>query len=142
MTDQLTKREWKELIRESVVPILPDQSLRAHLLAFRLFFKWGIVSFLCGKKRALLTALDPVCRFLPINKDEERLAAEQLTDFAEAWSDCLFFFLPLTEKDRIFADRYASSLTCRMIVSTPQALLSQAPSAPCPLPLNQERYTS
>ncbi len=131
MTQKLTRRERRELLRESVVPILLDQTLRAHLLAWRLFLKWGVTSFLCGAKSNPLTTLDPVCRFLQTDRGEGRLAAEQLTDFAENFGDCLFLLIPMTEANRAFAEAYASVLESRMILAEPQTVFEHAPFENC-----------
>ncbi len=131
MTGKLTKRERRELIGESVVPILLGQTLRAHFFAWRLYLRWGAVSFLCGSQKNVFTSLDPVCRFLRTDRQAERLAAEQLTDFADAYGDCLFLLIPLTSADRAFVSDYASQLESRMIVAEPRTLLEHAPFDNC-----------
>lgn len=131
MTEKLTRRERRELMRESIVPVLLDQSKNAHLMAWRLFLKWGVTSFLCGTKKSPMTSLDPVCRFLQTDRRVDRLAAEQLTDFAETGSDCLFLLIPLTGADRAFAKEYASTLESRMIVADPDTLFERAPFERC-----------
>ena len=131
MTEKLTRRERRDLMRESIVPVLLDQSKAAHLLAWRLFWRWGVTSFLCGEKKSPLTSLDPVCHFLRTDRGEARLAAEQLTDFTESARDCLFLLVPLTEADRAFAAAYAPALESRMIVADPQSIFRHAPFEHC-----------
>lgn len=131
MTEKLTKGEIRELMRERMVPILLDQSAKAHTIAARLFLKYGVISFLCGKKQALATRLNPFCRFHRLDRNDDRLAAEQLTDFSEEFDDCLFFLLPLSEKDRAFVSAFAQLLESRLILANPKSLLAEAPFARC-----------
>ena len=129
MTENLTKEQIRDELRERMVPILLSHSPKAHLVAWRLFGKYGVVSFLCGTKKSFWLRLDPVCRFLRLNRRENRLAAEQLADFVEAFGDCLFFLLPITAADNSFLSEYAPFLESRLIVTDAKALLSEIPFA-------------
>ena len=131
MTETLTKSERRELLRERVVPLLLGISPRAHLLAIRLFLDCGVISFLCDERKRPLTEWNPTCRFLPWNRSEPRLAAEQLADFAESYSDCLFLVIPLRHEDQAFVAEYAPLLESRMIVANPKTLFSESPFAIC-----------
>ena len=131
MVDKRSGAEMRDIMKERMVPILSDQSLRSHILAWRLFFKYGVTSFLCGSDHFLSTSLDPVCRFLRLNRSEDRLAAEQLADFVESYEDCLFFLIPMNEEDRRLTTTYSALLESRLIVSDPWSLLSGTPFANC-----------
>ena len=129
MAEQLTKGEIRELMREQLIPILPDQSVRAHLLACRLFLKYGVISFLCGNRQTIPTRLDPFCRFLRLDREDERLCAEQLADLTEKHDDRLFLLFALSEKDRAFASAYAPLLESRLILADPRSFPAEVPFA-------------
>ena len=131
MTDKLTRDELRKTMRECAVPIFPNQSAKARLIAARLFLKYGIVSFLCGERQAITTRLTPFCRFHRLDLTNERLASEQLADFVDESEDCLFFLLPLTERDRLFVTAHAPLLESRLIITDAKSLLGRTPFACC-----------
>ena len=127
MAEEVTRQEWRELMEETIVPIFPRQTLRAHLLALRLYLKWGVISFLCGTKKSIFTALDPTCRFLQTDSHDGRLMSEELADFAESYGDCLFLLVCLTEEDRALVAAHISHLESRMILTDSRSLFRNAP---------------
>ena len=94
MTEPMTTEESIEAIRDTVVPVIADHQPGAHLLALRLYWKFGIRSFVCGQKRNFWDLLNPTAKFLRLSDfGDRRLAAEQLNDLADGYEDCLFFLI-------------------------------------------------
>ena len=76
----------KELLRESVLPVILQNGLSAHRLSMRIFRRYKIVSLLCGNRKSLLDTLDLSCGFMRLFRtSDERIAAEQLCDLADEY---------------------------------------------------------
>ena len=118
----------KELLRESVLPVILQNGLSAHRLSMRIFRRYKIVSLLCGNRKSLLDTLDLSCGFMRLFRtSDERIAAEQLCDLADEYRDCTFVLIPLSKRDRAFTDRYSEQLESRFIISAPDGLFSRPP---------------
>ncbi len=124
----MTRKETKELLLQNVVPIFIGNNARAHRLAGQLFYQYGIVSILCGKRKNLLDLLDPSCVFVKLlEKDLDRLTLEQLSDLANEYKEYLLFLIPVSSEGIRFSHENSDFLEASFILSDPQALLSQAP---------------
>ena len=126
----MADREIKELLRESVLPVILQNGLSAHRLSLSIFRRYKIVSLLCGKRKGLLDALDVSCGFMRLFRTpDERIAAEQLCSLADEYRDCTFELIPLSKRDRAFVSAYAEQLESRFIISLPDKLFLRIPFA-------------
>ena len=121
MSEEFNAREAKNLLKQYLVPTVLGHGIGAHLLAFRLYWKYGCPSMLCGSRKNLLDLLDPFAGFFRLSM-EERLAAEQLAELADGYEDCIFLSVPLSEEGRSFLRREKDLLDCRYILADPKEL--------------------
>ncbi len=112
----MTNDTAKEVFRDTVVPVILGNDLRAHLLSLRLNTKRGLSSVLCGSRRNLLDILDLSCGYLSLSKDRSRLSLEQLIDFSDRWNECILVLIPLTDADRSFLEENREALECRYLI--------------------------
>ena len=125
MTEPMTKEESIEAIRDTVVPVIADHRPGAHLLVLRLYWKFGIHSFVCGRKRNFWDILNPTAKFLRLSDfDDHRLAAEQLNDFADGYEDCLFFLICRDQDQTNDLLQHAPLLESRFILTDADKLFS------------------
>lgn len=123
-----TPARAKHLLRQSIVPVIAGDGLAAHLLALRLFFQYRIVSFRCGQQKSIWDSMNPTEKFFQIyGTSGSRLAAEQLIDLADAYEDCLFVLIWISEEDRNRLKSHISLLESRFILTDAKHLFDQAP---------------
>lgn len=111
----MEKSEDKELFKQTVIPVILGNGIRAHRLSLRFFFRYGVRSVICGKRKGLLDILDPVCDFLKLYSDDSRLMCEQLSDISEDGE----FIMPLISvTDRLcsFVNENEELLESRFII--------------------------
>ncbi|MBQ8331521.1 MAG: hypothetical protein IJX94_03590 [Clostridia bacterium] len=126
----MTKDERAALLEQSVLPILLGNGFAAHLLAVKIYLRYGITSFVCGSRKKPLDRLNPACGFYRLfRQTEDRLAAEQLLALADGYGDVLFVLVPTAEEDRRFMEAYASELESRFIFSDPRTIFAKLPFA-------------
>lgn len=124
----MAKDERAELLEQSVLPVLLGNGPRAHLLALRLYFRYGVVSFVGGRKRTPLDWLNPFCDFYRLFWGESgRLLKEQLVSLAEEYEDTLFVLIPTTEKSLGLIREYVGELESRFILSESRAVTEKLP---------------
>ena len=122
--------EAKELLRQCVVPVILGNGIAAHLLASRLFLKYRVPSLVCGQRRNVTNLMNPFCDFFRLYRQKDgRLAAEQLTDLADAYGDCLFVLIPLSEADQVMLRHHRNFLESRYLICSPKRLFEQPPFA-------------
>ena len=122
--------EARELLRQYVVPVILGNGIAAHWLALRLFLKYRVPSLVCGQRRSVTDLANPFCDFFRLYRQKDgRLAAEQLADLADAYGDCLFVLIPLSEADQVMLRRYGSFLESRYLICSPKRLFEQPPFA-------------
>ena len=72
---------------ENVLPVLFDNTPKAHRISSRIFNRHRIVSFICGKRR-FFDIFDLSCKTVRLpSTNEKRLAVEGLIEFAKKYSD-------------------------------------------------------
>ena len=108
--------EAKELLRDDIMPILLDNGLGAHRFATRIATRYGIACTLCGERRNLLDLLDLNTGFYRLSRHRgSRLAAEQLTDLAELYSDRLLLLVPIRASDCAWLAEQRAVLESRFV---------------------------
>ena len=124
----MAKDERTELLEQSVLPILLGNGPRAHLLAFRLYLRYGVTSFAGGSRRTLWDLLNPFCDFYRLFLGENgRLLKEQLLSLAEEYEETLFVLIPTTKEMLDLIHPHVSELENRFILSEPRTVTEKLP---------------
>ncbi len=90
----MERAEDKELLRQTLVPVILGNGIRAHCLCLRFFLCHGVRSIVCGKRRGLLDILDPACDFLRLYSYDSRLISEELADLSESGGELIMPLIP------------------------------------------------
>ena len=124
----MVREEYRELLRQYVLPVILDHSIAAHRLAATLHRKYGIFSTVCGPKQSPLDLLDPNTSFLSLAPPTKPvLLCEQLLDFAHTYDELILLLIPMNEEQERFLDQYESTLECHYIRSDPKAVFRFSP---------------
>lgn len=116
----------RETIR-CILPVLVDNTKKAHHTSARLYHRFGVVSLIFGKPR-LWDLIDPSSQTLRLpHSDCERLRVEELIDLAKKSEDYLPVLIPCSDEARAFVARHRTSLEAHFILSDAETLLSDSP---------------
>lgn len=123
--------EAREELRQCLVPVVLDHGFSAHRIAARLRNRLEAEAILCGNRKNLWDFVHPFCSFFRLFREsDERLAAEQLRDLAERSPDCLFWLIPVTERDFRFLQSYAEQLEPYFVCVFPSQLETMGLGSP------------
>ena len=110
-----------------VLPVLFDNTARAHRISSRIFNRHGIVSFICGKRR-FLDMFDISCQTLKLpNTNEKRLIAEELIALAEKYPDMLPVLIPCSKEAQDITAEFSDELETRYIITDTSIFNSASP---------------
>ena len=110
-----------------LLPILLDNTATAHRISSRIFNRYGIVSFICGKRR-FSDMFDISSQTLKLpDTTEERLIAEELIALSEKYSDMLGVLIPCSEKAEAITTEFSDELEARYIIVDPSIFNSESP---------------
>ena len=124
----MVNEDYREMVRQYVLPVILDHGVSAHRLAATLHRKYGILSTLCGKRQNPLDLLDPNVSFLPLAwESNPSLAAEQLLDFSHTYDRLVLILIPMNDEQAQFVLAYEDLLESRYILSDPEAVFRFAP---------------
>ena len=120
----MAKRDLYEATRETLVPVLIDNTRKAHRLSARLFSRFGVVSLIFGKPR-IMDLFDPSTQTLRFPETtSERLQREALTDLAARYPDAIPVLIPCSKRAEEFIARYDTLLAPHFILSDAEAIFS------------------
>lgn len=111
----MKNRFVREDAKHYFLPFILGNDARSHLLSLKIFHKYGIISFVCKKKRGLADFLDYSSSFVRLcDTESSRLIAEQLVSLAEQSptslplliADCEEFDLAVEEQRKILEKRF------------------------------------
>lgn len=117
-----------ELARgQCVIPIFLDNTVLAHRLSSKVFHRFGVISLICGRHRALdvFDFSSYTLRLRPTS--EQRLIAEELVSFSERCPETLLLLVPCSKKATELCERFSSSLESRFVTVSPSDLLNTSP---------------
>lgn len=124
----MKRDERSAVLEQSVLPILLGNGLRAHLLALKLYLRYGVPSFVGGRQRTLWDLLNPFCDFYRLFWGENgRLLKEQLLSLAEEYEETLFVLIPTTKEMLDLLQAHTAELESRFILSEPHAVTEAFP---------------
>lgn len=123
----MTQREIRETIGNNTFVVLLDNTPAAHRLSLRLYFRFGIVSYICGEPRTR-DLIDFSSRTLRIGKTScARLRAEELTALADSQAPLLPLLIPCSKEACEFAARYAEILEGHYLLLDARTALVRSP---------------
>ena len=120
-------KDAKNMLRDSVIPMLLGDSFAAHWLAFKVYFSCGVVSYVCDSKKSLLSLINPAVRFFPLFVSDSCDSAVFSLSYAADNTDYLPILVPCSDRFSAFVDSYRDHLEARFIVSDRSSLLSSIP---------------
>jgi hypothetical protein len=124
----MVNEDYREMVRQFILPVILDHGVAAHRLAATLYRKYGILSTLCGERQNPLDLLDPNVSFLSLAwESNPTLATEQLIDFSHTYDRLILILIPMTEKQARFVQAYGDMLESRFVLSDPEAVFRFAP---------------
>ena len=116
----------RETIR-CILPVLVDNTKKAHRTSGRLYYRFGVVSLIFGKPR-LGDFFDPSSQTLRLPpSDCERLRVEELIDLAKKQEDYLPVLIPCSDEALAFVTRNKTRLETYFILADADTLLSDSP---------------
>lgn len=117
----------KDMIRASVIPVLLGASPRAFCLAWKIYLRSGIISYICDERQSAAHALNPCSKFFPlISASDSSVMIDALTYLA-ADPDHLPIIIPCNDFYRDFTDRNRDLLEARFIISDCKRFFDEAP---------------
>ena len=120
----MAQRDLYEATKEALLPILIDNTRKAHRLSARLFSCFGVVSLIFGKPR-VIDLFDPSSQTLRFPETAcERLQFEVLTDLAAKYRDAVPVLIPCSERAEEFIVRHEALLASHFILSDAEAIFS------------------
>ncbi len=112
---------------QNVLPVLLDNTPKAHRISSRIFNCHGIVSFICGKRR-FSDMFDISCKTLKLPEtSEKRLIVEELIEFAKTYSDMLPVLIPCSEKAEAIILEFTEKLEAHYIIADPNVFKDASP---------------
>ena len=116
-----------DMLRESVIPVLLGDSAAAHLLAFRIYLRFGITSYICDSKRGLLGYIDPFSKFFSVGDPAEPRAVLDALDYLSAGKDYLPIILPCCDRFSELTEKNRDFLEARFILSDRASFFNKKP---------------
>jgi len=120
----MAKQSVYKAARQSLLPILIDNTREAHRISAALFRRYGVVSMIFGKPR-LRDLFDPSSQTLRLPDTTcERLRIEELTDLAQQSISYLPVLIPCSDGARDLLARHASTLESHFILADAETIFS------------------
>ena len=119
--------EPKDMLRASVIPVLLGDCSAAHLMAFRIYHRCGIISYICDEKRSLVNYLNPFSRFFHLVSLTEQRTALDTLEYLSSNRDYLPIILPCNEFFQSFVEQNRDFLETRFIISDKASFFTQKP---------------
>ena len=115
----------QDILRATLVPILLGDSIKAHLLAARIYMRSGISSYVCDDRRRFADFIDPFSRFYSITSDLGVALAVLGGLFPN--DDYLPLLVPCTPMYEKFVAENRDFLESRYIISDSREFFSRKP---------------
>ena len=119
--------EAKNLLRESLIPVLLGDNLKTHLLAMRIYLTCGVVSYICDTKKSLFNTLDPFSRYFPLFSSNIDAVALKSLAYAASNTDYLPLLIVCDDKLLPFINDNREFIESRFIISDRSSLFSSSP---------------
>ena len=117
----------KDILRASVIPVLLGSSDEAFRLSWKIYFRSGIISYVCDERRSFSQMLNPFVHFFELGaRSEPDILLESLAYFASE-RDYLPIIVPCNEFYRDFTKQYRDSLETKFIISDSKRFFEEKP---------------
>ena len=117
----------KDMLRSCVIPVLLGDTFSAHILAAKIYFRTGIISYVCDSKISFLDYLDPLSKFFSLVSEDEEDIICQCLEYLASNKEYLPIVIPCNERYSAFADKYREFLEPRFILSDKESFFSEPP---------------
>lgn len=117
----------KDMLRESIIPVLIGDCPAAHLMAARIYWKFGIISYVCGEKPRLCDRIDPFSKFFALGSAAEPRVMLDSLDYLAASKDYLPILLPFGDLFCDLVEQNRDFLEARFIISDKLSFFTQKP---------------
>ena len=117
----------KNMLRESLIPVLVGDCPRAHLLAARIYFRTGIVSYVCDEKRSPLSFIDPFSKYFPLFSRSHGGVALDSLKYAASCPDYLPLLVICDNALSDFVEKYRDALEASFIIADRKTLFDVPP---------------
>lgn len=126
----MSDRLLRENARIYYLPFVLGRGSDALGVCARIFFRSGVVPFICDTRPSLAAALCPFCKSITLSStDSPRLLAEQLTDIARQDPYTLPILVPIDKKYRGAVRSQHSTLERSFVISDADSLFASSPFA-------------
>ena len=120
-------KEAKNMLREAIIPVLLGDCARAHLLALRIYFDCGVVSYVCDTGKSLFSLIDPASRFFPLFSSQSSDVVLDSLAYAAKEAEYLPVLVPCSDKYAELVKENREFLESRFIISDSSSLFSCPP---------------
>jgi hypothetical protein len=118
----------KDVLKIALFPIFLGNTHASRSLAARLFYRAGVSSLICDKKRSAFDLFAMSYRFYPLYKSlDDALLLEQLFSLAKKHSERTLLLVPTTEEYSSATDRLAQQLETQFIITDINSLFDCPP---------------
>ena len=119
--------EAKNMLRESIIPVLLGDNARSHLLALKIYMSCGVVSYICDAKKSPFNAIDPFSRYFPLFSREIDAVALKSLSYAASNTEYLPLLIVCDDRLLPFVSNNREYLESRFIISDRSSLFSSSP---------------
>lgn len=117
----------QNMLRESIIPVILGDNLRAHLLALKIFFSFGVVSYVCDVKRSPLSFIDPCTRHFPLfSKSRGGVVLESLA-YLSSSPDYLLLLVSCDKELDAVIEQNRDHIEAGFIITDKEALFTSSP---------------
>ncbi|MBQ7384858.1 MAG: hypothetical protein IJV72_08735 [Clostridia bacterium] len=117
----------KDMLRQTVIPVLLGDCARAHLFSLKIYFRCGIVSYMCDDKRRAADFINPTTKFFPLYSKKDTRVICDILDYLASVKDYLPIIIPCNEYYREFVRENREFLESRFILSDTESFFKQKP---------------
>lgn len=121
------KEMARNMLRESLIPVLLGDNARAHRLALRIYLRCGVVSYVCDTKKSLFNAIDPFSRYFPLFSREMDGVALKSLSYVASNADYLPLLIVCDDSLSELVKNNREYLEPRFIISDRASLFSTPP---------------
>ena len=116
-----------DMLRESIIPVLLGDCPAAHLMAARIYLRFGIVSYVCGEKPRFADRIDPFSKFFALGSAAEPRVVLDSLDYLASNKDYLPILSPTDEFFCEFVKQNKDFLETGFILSDKKSFFTKKP---------------
>ena len=117
----------KNMLRQTVIPVLLGDCARSHLFALRIYLRCGIVSYICDDRRRAADLINPTTKFFSLGSKKDARVICDILDYLASSKDYLPIIIPCNEYYRAFISENREFLEARFILSDTESFFEEKP---------------